>query len=44
MKTIWDASSRHELQARFGAIRPMREFANHPAFGRLSGRTWGALM
>jgi len=44
--TTWtaDVGELMALIERVGSIGPGGAFADHPAFGRLSGRTWGALM
>ena len=44
--TTW-STDLHELSAlidRIGSRGPAGPLADHPAFGRLSSRTWGALM
>ncbi len=44
--TTWtaDVEELNALIARVGSIGPDGAFADHPAFGRLTPRTWGALM
>ena len=44
--TSWsgDLSDLTALIDRLGSVGPGGPLGDHPAFGRLSGRTWGALM
>jgi hypothetical protein len=38
-----DLQALHGLVDRFAELRPQGEWAEHPAFGRLSGKEWGVL-
>jgi hypothetical protein len=46
MPTAWDAdvAELKDLVQRYATTDPDGEWAEHAAFGRLSGRDWGALM